>query len=617
MPMPTDDDPPGYLEALLLRHLHTVLPDIGQAALARLRAQMTWVEIAGGQTLMAQGDPGDAMYLLVSGRLRTYIRQDDGSQRVVREVSRGQVVGEMSLYTDEPRSATLVAIRDSVLARLGKDEFHQLLTLSAQASIALTRQIIRRLQTEGERSTLDRPVTIGLVPITAGVDLGGFGASLAAQLQPMGRVAVVDGARLDADLAAPGISARELADVDANRRVAVRLDEIEAEHDFVLLLSDPTDTPWTVRCTRHADELLLLADADAPPVLHPIEQRCLMRRPAHTDAAEVLVLLHPVDRRTPRGTSAWLARRPVADHVHVRPALERDMARLARLESRTANGLVFAGGGARGLAHLGVVRALQERGIEVDVVGGTSIGSVMAAYVASDQPLDAVMDNARRAFGSNPTGDFNLLPMVSLIKGRRLRRVVGEALNALVGAECDAEDLWKGWFAVATNYSKASEQVLRHGPLLQGLLASIAIPGALPPVIRDGDLLCDGGTFNNFPADVMRRWRGVGRVIGVDLGARHLRRLEHDDVPGTWALLRDRLRPRARRRYRLPSLPNYLINVTILYSMSRQQRARALTQLYFNPPLPRVGMLDWRRFDSIVAQGYAHAVEVLDRAGDG
>jgi NTE family protein len=101
--------------------------------------------VVGGQTLMEQGQAGDSMYLSVSGRLRAYVRQDDGTQRVVREMSRAQVIGEMSLYTDEPRSATVVAIRDSVLVRLHEAHFDQLLARSAAVSVALTRQIIQRL----------------------------------------------------------------------------------------------------------------------------------------------------------------------------------------------------------------------------------------------------------------------------------------------------------------------------------------------------------------------------------------------------------------------------------------------------------------------------------------
>jgi NTE family protein len=236
----------------------------------------------------------------------------------------------------------------------------------------------------------------------------------------------------------------------------------------------------------------------------------------------------------------------------------------------------------------------------------------MAALTAIDSPIDKAIDIARRAFSLNPTGDYNLLPLVSLIKGRRVRTAIRRSIAELVGGSVDIEDMWKGYFCIASNYSQAREQRIDGGDLEHALLASAAIPGALPPVIRDGDLLCDGGTFNNFPVDAMRELRGVGKVIGVDLGVRSARRLEFDEVPGSWTMLLDRLRPRRQRRYRLPSLTAYLLNITILYSTSRQREVQRLTDLYFNPPLYRVGLLQWSRFDQIVRQGYEYAVGVLD-----
>jgi NTE family protein len=424
----------------------------------------------------------------------------------------------------------------------------------------------------------------------------------------------VSAATLDGTLDDSGISVRE--DADADHRISMALDALEAQHDFVLLIGDATPSAWTRRCIRNSDEMLLIADATQAPAVHAIEVACLGGRPARSEAAEVLVLLHPADAVTPRGARAWLTRRPVTGHVNLRLGLERDMARLARLLSRTAVGLVLAGGGARGFAHLGIWRALHERGVEIDVVGGTSIGAIMAALIAFDQPIDKSIDVTRRAFGANPTGDFNLLPLVSLIKGGRVRRSVRTSIDALAGGPIDIEDLWKGYFCVASNYSQAREQRIASGDLAHGLLASSAIPGALPPVVRDGDLLCDGGTFNNFPVDAMRELRGVGKVIGVDLGVRSAHRLEFDDVPGSWSLLLDRLRPRAKRRFRLPSLTAYLLNVTILYSTSRQREAQRLTDLYLNPPLSRVGLLQWSRFDEIVRQGYDYAAKLMDELPD-
>lgn len=600
----------AYHDRLLTQLLGDFFGQVDASAIDMLRQQLRWVEVAGGQTLMQQGEPGDSMYISVSGRLRAYVRQDDGSQRMVREMARGQVIGEMSLFTNEPRSATVVAIRDSVLVRLDKEQFDALLGSSAQVSVALTRQIIQRLTTEHQPAAYAAPVTIGLLPISEGVDLPDFARRLAAQLARHGSVKLVDAGVVEAALMQAGETPTD-DPAEMSRRTALLLDEMEAAHDFVLLIGDAAPTAWTQRCSRHCDELLLLADAEQPPRLHATELECLMRRPPRTEAAEILVLLHKLDTPCPSGTAAWLARRPLADHFHVRPALDADMARLARLQSRTAVGLVLAGGGARGFAHLGILRALQERGIEVDCVGGTSMGSVMAVLVASGRPIARLSEVARQAFAVNPTGDFNLLPLVSLIKGRRLRGILRGAIDALLGGDADIEDLWKNYFCIATNYSQAREEVLVAGNLQQAVLASIAIPGALPPVVRDGDLLCDGGTFNNFPVDVMRSRRGIGTVIGADLNFRKPRRIDFDEVPSSWELLRDRLRPRRSRRYKLPSLSAYLLNVTILYSMSRQRSAQRLTDIYFNPPLDRVGLLEWGRFDTIVEQGYVHAQEVL------
>ncbi|MCU0938606.1 MAG: patatin-like phospholipase domain-containing protein [Burkholderiaceae bacterium] len=598
-----------YFERLLAQLIEGLFGTLEPATMEFLRTHLQWVELAGGMPLMTQGEPGNDAFMLVSGRLRAYIRDEQGATRMVREMARGEVIGELSMYTGDARSATVVAVRDSVLVRLDRAHFAPLLATSPAVSIAFTRQVIRRLQTEHQRRRLAAPVTIAIAAISDGVDLAAFARGLAAELSRRSRVRVLDAAAIDGEVGVPGLAAR--SDADSARRMALAIDVQETQHDVVLLLADAGLSPWTYCCLRHADEVLLVADATQPPRVHPLEAP-LAERATPAEAAEILVLLQPVAQASAQGTRTWLNRRPVASHVHVRRDYAADMARLARLLSRTAVGLVFGGGGARGFAHLGVWRALRARGVEIDCVGGTSIGGIMAALVAADPSCERAIDITRRAFGENPTGDFNLLPLISLIKGGRVREAIERALGELTGGPIDIEDLWKSCFCVATNYSQAAEQMLVRGDLGRALRATAAIPGALPPVVQGGDLLCDGGTFNNFPVDLMRQMRGVGHVIGVDLGGRNPRHLDFDDVPGSWALLRDRLRPRGKRRYRLPSLTSYLMNITILYSISRQKEARAVTDLYFNPPLFKVGLLQWKRFDSILRQGEQHANEVLD-----
>jgi hypothetical protein len=155
---------------------------------------------------------------------------------MAREMGRGHTIGEMSLFTGEPRAATVVAIRDSVLVRLPKPEFDRILASSAQLSIALTRQIIGHLRDAKPRSDLARPVMIGIVPVTARVDPRAFAEQLAGHLRRHGRVRVLDAATVDRELREEGLAQREHGDAQADRRVALLLEEIEAGHDFVLLV---------------------------------------------------------------------------------------------------------------------------------------------------------------------------------------------------------------------------------------------------------------------------------------------------------------------------------------------------------------------------------------------
>jgi len=610
----TDVPRQPYHEELLNRLLPAALGHLDEQSLAALLPCLTWVTLAGGQTLMAQGEAGDALYLLVSGRLRAYGDVAPDGRRLVGEITRGEIVGELSLLTDEPRMATVLAIRDSLLVRLAKADFDALIGSDASVARTLTRQVVRRLKAPAAAVQYPRPTTLALLAVSDGVALSVFAQGLARQLAAFGRVEVVDAARVRQAM-------RTATADDAARQTTLLLDGIEARSEFVLLLADAGPSDWTARCCRDADELLLLADATQAPCLHAIETACLSAdadsdipstsTQAVARAAQILVLLQPEQALSPRGTRAWLDRRPVAGHLHVRPGRDDDLARLARFLNRSATGLVLAGGGARGIAHLGVLRALHEQGIAIDCVGGTSIGAVMAAYVASDRSLDAVMANARRAFETGPTGDFSPMPWLSVFRGRRLRRILETAVHDLMGFDGDVEDLWKPHFSVVTNYSQACAQVLRRGRLVQVLLAGTSIPGALPPVLHEGELLCDGGSFNNFPVDEMRAQRGVGTVIGIDLNTRQPLRVDLAELPSGWALFMDQWRPPRKRRYRLPSLPTYLMTVMVLNSLSHSRRSRALTDLYFNPPLLGVGLLQWRRFDRIVRLGYDHAMAVL------
>ena len=598
---------------VLRQALPTLLGNIDDGTFEAIRPHLPdrWLERAGGEILFREGDASDALYLVISGRLQASVAGADGTPRVVGEIGRGESVGEMGVFTGEPRRATVTALRDTVLVQIGIAAFADILKASPALALNLNRVIIDRLQRQNTSARAARNVTnIAVVSVSPGLPTGPMVTALTAELARQQRsVAHLTSGAIDAAAGRPGAAQASDADPDGHQWLVNYLDALEDRHAVVFYETDGALTPWTRRCLRAADEVLLLAAAGAVPEATAVERACLRDEQGSPRVRQTLAVLHPPGTNWATGTAAMLAARPqVNRHFHVRPDQAKDVARLARFLSNAAVGLVLAGGGARGLAHIGVVRALEEAGVPIDAVGGTSIGSVMGACVAFDWGWRRVYDENRRPFLSNPTRDYNLPPLVSLLSGRRLGRILDDSP---VGGK-QIEDLWLPFFCVSTNYTQACEHVHDRGELKRALMASMAIPGVFPPVIHGTDLLVDGGLFNNMPVDLMAR-TGVGTILAVDLRPQDQPREPYgfDQVPGTVSLLLDLLRPRRSKRFGLPSMVSTLFTTTMLGNAPKMRAAAADVDLLFNPDVSRFGMLEWRSYDALVDVGYRHAQAVL------
>ena len=583
-----------YQRQLLIAILEGMLGGDGDAVADALLPRLTWHHLQAGEMLFEQGDSGDELFLVVSGRLRAVVRGSDGEHVPVGEIMRGQSIGEMAMMTGRPRRAGIVAMRDSVLVRFSREAYEELVRQFPRLAISLTRVIIDRLrQTFRPQARVTRPVNICLMAITDDVDAVKLAHAVARKLSYGNRVLVVARDKQEAESLSP----------EHYRQLTHWLDDVEAHHEFLVFVAEAAPSEWTRRCLKAADEVVLLARADLPGKADPSAGLVSTRR--------TLVLLHDQHKRMPDGTRAWLDRYDATAHLHVRPDLDRDIARLARVLSGTDIGLVLSGGGARGFAHLGVLKALEEFGAHIDSIGGASIGAIMGAYCAFDMPVADMIDQARQAFSRGPTSDVNLIPMQSLIGGRRLKTVIDGAVRIATGADIDVEDTWKSLFCVVSNYTNATEVTVRRGNLAKWLRTSVSIPGVLPLVAHGGELLGDGGTFNNFPTDVMLD-QGTGFVIGSDLLQKGFDPVDLDELPSNRQLLLDRLRQRKARRFRVPGLTTILVNSMMLASQARQRDARLRTNICFTPAMDDIGMLDWRKFDRIVDLGYRHASGMLE-----
>lgn len=585
-----------------LAHLLTeVFGALERDVLADIAAQLEWVQLRSGERLFGEGDAGDDVFLVSHGRLRVSVADGDGSERVLEEVGRGGTIGDIALLTGEPRAASVHAVRDTYLLRLTRAAYDALLVRHPLAMMEIARRAVIRLRHASRRHMEDtsRPVTFAVIAAGPDVPLGTFGERLAQTLAAFGRTQKLDAAEVDRLLAKPGI-AQSGDDNVVHESLNQWLGAQESGHAAVVFVADAQMSPWTRRCLMHADRVLIVGRAGADPAPGPVE-RAFHELGLKTRAE--LVLLHPDATEQPAGTLAWLEQRSVVTHHHVRLGNDRDLRRVARRASGRAVGLVLGGGGARGFAHIGALRALEEAGVEIDMVGGTSIGSLISAAYAAGIPV-AVMCELAEAFASPKKLLDRTLPVVALMVGRKITALYRKLFGDLL-----IEDLWTPCFGVSSGLSRARAVVQRRGLVWRIVRASTALPAIFPPLLEDdGEVLVDGCVMNNMPLDVMRAQCEGGTVLGVNPMPTRDKQKNYSFGPSIsgWRALLARFGIMS-AGMRAPLIIGSVMRATEINSANRMRQVpfRQLADLLIEPALENYAILAFEQYAPIIDIGYA------------
>ena len=324
---------PSRRSELLARVAHLPLfAGLDRRSLVRVADELEWIALPGGAELFRESDPPDAVYVLIAGCLGAF-RGLDARLQLVGRIHPGETVGEMALLSGHPRTATVRALRDSEIVRFSLQAFERLARAQPEAMLAVARIAVERLERtlQGGRQEAP-PRTLAVLPAHDGIDLDAMVERLGTALGRFGEAVVVDAEHfLEASIG--------------------ELHALEAEHAFVLYVGSYGQPAWNERCRRQADQLLLIANATRAPSSLSIDV------PQCEGAQTVALALLQPGRIIPGAARAWRQRLQVAQHFHLRDLADID--RLARQLARRSVGVVFSGGGARGFAHIGVIRALR------------------------------------------------------------------------------------------------------------------------------------------------------------------------------------------------------------------------------------------------------------------
>ncbi|XP_060754863.1 patatin-like phospholipase domain-containing protein 6 isoform X4 [Neoarius graeffei] len=605
-----------------------------------------WMAVEAGRALYRQDDQSDCTYIVLNGRLRSVIRKANGKKELVGEYGRGDLIGVVEALTRQPRATTVHAVRDTELVKLPEGTLNNIKRRYPQVVTRLIhllgQKILGNLQQPRvpfSGATLGLPTmasspdvtnpasnlsTVAVLPVCDEVPINAFNLELSHALSAIGPTLL-----LTSDIIRERLGASALDSIH-EYRLSGWLAQQEDINRIVLYQTDNSMTPWTQRCIRQADCILIVGLGDQEPSLGQLEQ---MLENTAVRALKQLVLLHREDGPGPSRTVEWLNMRSwCSGHLHLkcprrvfsrrsptrlREVYEKvfektadrhsDFSRLARVLTGNSIALVLGGGGARGCSHVGVIKAMEDAGIPIDLVGGTSIGSFIGALYAEERSAVRVKQRARewsKAMNSVFKTVLDLTyPITSMFSGSAFNTSISNVFE-----DKQIEDLWLPYFNVTTDITASSMRVHKDGSLWRYVRASMTLSGYLPPLCdpKDGNLLMDGGYINNLPADIARNI-GAKTVIAIDVGSQDETDLcNYGDRLSGWWLLWKRINPWA-EKVKVPDMAEIQSRLAYVSCVRQLELVKKSGYCeYIRPPIDRFKTMDFGKFDEIYDVGYQH-----------
>uniref|UniRef100_A0A8C9VEH3 lysophospholipase n=1 Tax=Scleropages formosus TaxID=113540 RepID=A0A8C9VEH3_SCLFO len=632
--------------SVVLSAAHTVAVRMS-AFVRQMDFAIDWMAVEAGRALYRwQDDQSDCTYIVLNGRLRSVIRKANGKKELVGEYGRGDLIGVVEALTHQPRATTVHAVRDTELVKLPEGTLNNIKRRYPQVVTRLIHLLGQKIlgnlqQTRGPFSgsalslssmsfspDVTNPAsnlsTVAVLPVCDEVPINAFNLELSHALSAIGPTLL-----LTSDIIRERLGASALDSIH-EYRLSGWLAQQEDIHRIVLYQTDNSMTPWTQRCIRQADCILIVGLGDQEPALGQLEQ---MLENTAVRALKQLVLLHREDGPGPSRTVEWLNMRSwCSGHLHLKcprrvfsrrsPAKLRevyekvfektadrhsDFSRLARVLTGNSIAVVLGGGGARGCSHVGVIKAMEEAGIPIDIVGGTSIGSFIGALYAEERSAVRTKQRARewaKAMNSVFKTVLDLTyPITSMFSGSAFNTSIYKVFQ-----DKQVEDLWLPYFNVTTDITASAMRVHKDGCVWRYVRASASYTPYLPPLCdpKDGHLLVDGCYVNNVPADIARNM-GAKTVIAIDVGSQDETDLcNYGDSLSGWWLLWKRINPWA-EKVKVPDMAEIQSRLAYVSCVRQLEVVKKSAYCeYIRPPIDRFKTMDFGKFDEIYDVGYQH-----------
>ena len=570
-----------------------------------------WVFLEDNSNLFNYGEKSDSFYLLVTGLLKAYIPKK-GKLIEVGEIYEGEVIGEMGILTNEARSASIFATRDSVVFKIDLEKANEIIMQYPLVLLQVATKIADRLRNVQHSNERHRTDIHSIVQLSSGKnhtkEIISIGNSLIDSMNKFNRSIVVSSKKVNEILNIESINA-ELERDKFYPALDDLVDNFTKENRYLLLLCDEEYTPWTTWCLAISDKNIFVVEESAGVSNTELLNKMNLSEkdiPIHLHDEKQLIIYHQSKNSFPSKTSSIIEMLPkISNHYHMSINNKNDSDRVSRLIAKKGIGLCLSGGGAKGNAHIGVYKALIEHNIPIDAVCGTSAGGIVASLIAFGYDPETIISRLKETYKRNSFKEYTI-PVTSIIA---TKKVIQDAI--FLGNDMDIEDLWIPYFSIAVNISKSKLDVIDKGPVYKATRATAALPGILLPVIKDTSFLVDGGLINNMPGDIMLKKYG-GKLISVSVSPQEDLDAKFNDFPNQSSyFIKKLLRMNKKFPHEIPGLSNILMRSIFVASSNKIKEVIDLSDLFLDLQVKDVGLLEFEKIDESVEFGYEYAMKKL------
>lgn len=491
-----------------------------------------------GELICRQGEKNDRLYIIGFGQVKVSIIDEQKNERPLSFLSSGNSFGEMSLITGEPASANVTAVIDTDMYVIEKANFEKIISRHPSVPLKINYLLSQRLkETNLDLKKLETGFTLLCSPKELSRPLFPASLSLAGALAEKFNQKVIlllflnDTGRPEIEkLINHSLSKKEENEnftiYQSNKNLSIGLMTRQGEcrrsqidSSFLGKLFSEYDQVLAATCYEEtATQPAIFSQAKKTISLLPVNEdsqryQWSKKDPAKTSDTAIAFIEEGANieeaargfRSRFHGPLFTLCR---SESFSVPSS---GILRAARFIMNKSIGVVLGGGGARGFAHIGVMKALQKNRLEPDAFCGSSMGGIVASFYAMGLSTEeAVKTISYHAKKKGNKFDFQF-PLRSLIKGKKLKNMAKE-----VYGERKIEDLLHQLYLVCADLVSGEEVVLEKGDLKTAVFASCDLPGVMPPVKLNGQYLVDGGVLNKVPVSVLKE-RGIQHVIAVNV----------------------------------------------------------------------------------------------------